>query len=57
MRIFAVLLSLVISNISNAEPVYTNPTVTSSGLMEVADKKARLKNKGQIMKELVLSHS
>jgi len=55
MRIFAVLLLLVISSTSNAEPVYTNPTVTSSDLMEVADKKARLKDKGRIMKELAYS--
>jgi hypothetical protein len=55
MRIFAVLLLLVISSVSNAEPVDTNPTVTSSDLMEVADKKAELKDKGRIMKELAYS--
>jgi hypothetical protein len=57
MRIFAVLLLLVISSASNAEPVDTLPTVTSSdlALMEVADKKAPLKNKGRITKELAYS--
>jgi hypothetical protein len=57
MRIFAVLLLLVISSVSNAEPVDTNITVTSSDLvqMEVADKKANLKDKGRIMKELAYS--
>jgi len=57
MRIFAVLLLLVISSTSNAEPVYTNLTVTSSDVvqMEVADKKANLKDKGRIMKELAYS--
>jgi hypothetical protein len=57
MRIFAVLLLLVISSASNAEPVDTTPTVSSSDLayMEVADKKAKLKDKGRIMKELAYS--
>ncbi|HEY8159028.1 MAG TPA: hypothetical protein VIF10_10040 [Methylobacter sp.] len=56
MRIFAVLL-LVISSISNAEPVYTNLTVTDSDVvqMEVADKKAKINNKGRVMKELAYS--
>ena len=43
MRIFAVLLLLVISSVSNAEPVDTNPTVTSSDFMEVTDNKADIK--------------
>ncbi|MGZ5056628.1 MAG: cell envelope integrity protein TolA [Methylobacter sp.] len=57
MKIFAILLLLVISSTSNAEPVYTNLTVTSSDVvqMEVADKKAQLKGKGRIMKELAYS--
>lgn len=52
MRIFAVLL-LVISSVSNAEPVDTTPTVAASDLvlMEVADKK----DKGRVMKELAYS--
>jgi hypothetical protein len=53
MRIFVVLLLLVISSASNAEPFDTNPTVIASdlALMEVADKKT----KGRIMKELAYS--
>jgi hypothetical protein len=57
MRIFAVFLLLVISSVSNAEPVDTLPADTSSDLafMEVADKKAQSKGKGRIMKELAYS--
>jgi len=57
MRIFAVLLLLVISSVSNAEPVDTLPTLMSSdlALTEVADKKAQLKDKGRITKELAYS--
>lgn len=57
MRIFAVLLLLVISSASNAGPVDTNPTVTSSDLIhkEKADKEAKLKDKGRIVKELAYS--
>lgn len=57
MRIFAVLLLLVISSVSNAGPVDTNPAVTSSGLIhrEKADKEAKLKDKERIVKELAYS--
>ncbi|PPK72975.1 hypothetical protein B0F87_11521 [Methylobacter tundripaludum] len=57
MRIFAVLLLLVISSVSNAGPVDTNPTVPSSDLIhkEKADKEAKLKDTGRIVKELAYS--
>ena len=56
MRIFAVLLLLVISSVSNAGPVDTNPTVPSSDLLhkEKADKEAKLKDTGRIVKELAI---
>jgi hypothetical protein len=57
MRIFAVLLLLVISSVSNAGPVDTPPTVSSSDLVykEKADKEAKLKGKERIVKELAYS--
>lgn len=57
MRIFTILLLLVISSVSNAGPVDTNPTVPSSDLVhkEKADKETKLKDTGRIVKELAYS--
>lgn len=57
MRKFAVLLLLVISSVSNAGPVDTNPTVTSSDPIhkKTADKEAKLKDAEGIVKELAYS--
>ncbi|HEY8098925.1 MAG TPA: hypothetical protein VIE65_22910, partial [Methylobacter sp.] len=57
MRIFAVLLLLVISSVSNAGPVDATPTVTASDLIhkEKTDKEAKLKDTGRIVKELAYS--
>lgn len=54
MRIFAVLLLLVISTVSNAGPVDTNPAVTSSDLVH-KEAGEKLKDTGRIVKELAYS--
>lgn len=54
MRIFAVLLLLVISSVSNAEPIGT--TTSPDPIQQIAtDKEAKLKAAGRIIKELAYS--